>query len=81
MTTVPTTNEIVAGDGTDISKVTRLVPGRGERRCEQWALSDSGGWYDLRVTVDVDATFARHTAGHVEIGQDNISQPLIGGIV
>jgi phospholipase C len=39
------------------------------------------GWYDLTLTVDGDATFAYHAAGHVENGEDSISDPLMGGLV
>ncbi|MGF6263064.1 phospholipase C [Paraburkholderia youngii] len=37
------------------------------------------GWYDLAITVDTDPTFARRIAGHVETGNDSISDPALGG--
>ncbi|HTQ04220.1 MAG TPA: phospholipase C, phosphocholine-specific [Polyangiaceae bacterium] len=43
-----------------------------------WALDGSHGWYDLLVTVDGDAGFERHLAGHVENGKDSMSDPLLG---
>ncbi|MGV2289771.1 phospholipase C, phosphocholine-specific [Trinickia sp. YCB016] len=36
------------------------------------------GWYDLRVTVDTDASFERWLAGHVETGSDSMSDPSLG---
>ncbi|MBB5425099.1 phospholipase C [Paraburkholderia sp. JPY158] len=36
------------------------------------------GWYDLAITVDTDPTFARRIAGHVETGNDSISDPALG---
>jgi phospholipase C len=43
-----------------------------------WDLDASHGWYDLKVTVDGDASFERHLAGHVESGRDSMSDPLLG---
>jgi phospholipase C len=39
------------------------------------------GWYDLIVTVAADPTFTYRLAGHVETGQDSISDPAMGGLV
>jgi phospholipase C len=36
------------------------------------------GWYDLRVTVDTDASFERTLAGHVETGSSSVSDPALG---
>ncbi len=41
-------------------------------------LSASFGWYDLAMTVDTDAGFQRRLAGHVETGEDSVSDPAIG---
>jgi len=43
-------------------------------------LDRSGGWYDLSVTVDGDAGFAAQYAGHVETGEDSISDPGMGRV-
>jgi phospholipase C len=48
---------------------------------KSWSLTRVSGWYDLTLTVDGDATFAYHAAGHVENGEDSISDPLMGGLV
>jgi phospholipase C len=37
------------------------------------------GWYDLIITVTGDPTFNYRLAGHVETGDDSISDPAIGG--
>ena len=39
------------------------------------------GCYDLTLTIERDAQFAYHAAGHVENGDDNLSDPLMGGLV
>jgi hypothetical protein len=36
------------------------------------------GWYDLVITVEGDPGFEYHFAGHVETGEDSISDPAIG---
>ena len=33
------------------------------------------------ITVDGDAQFACHVAGHLENGEDSISDPFMGGLV
>ena len=55
--------------------------GPGDSGAESWWLKRAGGWYDLTLTVDGDAQFAYHAAGHVENGDDSISDPLMGGLV
>ncbi|MEZ0076494.1 phosphocholine-specific phospholipase C [Planotetraspora sp. GP83] len=40
-------------------------------------LTDSYGWYDLKVTSDQDPTFLRRVAGHVETGKPSMSDPGI----
>jgi phospholipase C len=52
----------------------------GEAAGKQWSLARSGGWYDFVVTVDGDASFEWRGAGHVETGQDSISDPALGGM-
>jgi phospholipase C len=41
----------------------------------------SGGWYELVITVDGDSHFEYRFAGHLENGDDSISDPLMGGLV
>lgn len=40
--------------------------------------NDLSGWYDVLVTLDGDAVFLQHFAGHIEDGSDSISDPAIG---
>ncbi|MFF9163717.1 phosphocholine-specific phospholipase C [Streptomyces longwoodensis] len=40
-------------------------------------LSASKRWYDLTVTSDVESTFVRRFAGHVENGRPGVSDPAI----
>jgi phospholipase C len=44
-------------------------------------LSQFYGWYDLIITVAGDQKFNYRLAGHVETGQDSISDPALGGLV
>jgi phospholipase C len=44
-------------------------------------LHDFYGWYDLIITVTGDSTFQYRLAGHVETGDDSISDPALGGLV
>jgi phospholipase C len=37
----------------------------------------TGGWYDVTVTVENDASFARVFAGRVETGHDSVSDPQL----
>ncbi|HEY2021320.1 phospholipase domain-containing protein, partial [Paraburkholderia sp.] len=41
-------------------------------------LRNAHGWYDLAITVDSDASFARRLAGHVETGKSSMSDPALG---
>jgi phospholipase C len=42
-------------------------------------LRNAYGWYDLAITVEKDALFARRFAGHVETGKSSMSDPALGG--
>jgi phospholipase C len=44
-------------------------------------LDQFGGWYDLIVKVSRDASFRYQLAGHVETGNDSITDPALGGLV
>src|SRR5262245_30480833 len=47
----------------------------------QWDVAPAFGWYEFVITVDHDAVFEQRLAGHVENGQNSISDPLMGGLV
>jgi phospholipase C len=61
-------------------RTTRLTLDGNDRITRDWTLRHAGGWYDLLVTLDGDDDFAAHFAGHVENGEDSISDPLMGGL-
>jgi phospholipase C len=42
------------------------------------SLRASDRWYDVLITVNTDPSFIRHYAGHVETGEDGVSDPHIG---
>ncbi|MCU1222178.1 MAG: phospholipase phosphocholine-specific [Edaphobacter sp.] len=50
----------------------------GAELTKHWSLKKFFGWYDLVIEVDTDSTFQRHIAGHVETGEDSITDPAIG---
>jgi phospholipase C len=37
----------------------------------------TGGWYDVKVTVENDVSFARVFAGRVETGHDSVTDPQL----
>ncbi len=49
----------------------------GETLVNSWPLDSSHGWYDLTVSVESDSYFAYQFAGHVETGQDSVTDPAI----
>ena len=51
---------------------------RGQSRKKHWKLDESGGWYDLEVTSNADASYRRRFAGRVETGEHSISDPAMG---
>ena len=60
---------------------TKLVLGQSESYSNSWSLTRTSGWYDLAITVDGDSEFQYHLAGHLENGEDSLSDPLMGGLV
>jgi phospholipase C len=60
----------------DRSVVDQLPGGRALEL--RWPLKSSFGWYDLTITADADPDFLRRLAGHLENGQDSVSDPAFG---
>jgi phospholipase C len=73
---------------TDVSVVDQYT-GRVRRRTleggapwsRRWSLENVFGWYDFAITVDGDPGFAYQLAGHVENGEDSVSDPGMGRMV
>jgi len=63
------------------SRRRRLSLDPGESDSTTWSLAPMWGWYDLAITVDADPQFKRRLAGHLENGEDSISDPAMGGLV
>jgi phospholipase C len=63
------------------SRRTRVSLGPGEANSRHWAVASVWGWYDFVITVDEDPRFEYQLAGHLETGEDSISDPAMGGIV
>jgi phospholipase C len=53
----------------------------GKSATRRWSLKQFHGWYDLSVTVDDDSSFEYRLAGHLENGEDSISDPAMGGLL
>ena len=51
----------------------------GASSSPSWALEASFGWYDFTIEVESDSTFQQRVAGHVETGNDSVSDPALGG--
>jgi phospholipase C len=63
------------------SRATKLSLNPGETGTERWSLSRTRGWYDLVITVRADSQFDYRYAGHLENGEDSISDPAMGGLI
>jgi phospholipase C len=63
------------------SQITRLVLERHATASTRFDLERTSNWYDLAITVDADPRFLTQLAGHLENGEDSISDPLMGGLV
>ncbi|RZL36337.1 MAG: phospholipase C, phosphocholine-specific, partial [Pedobacter sp.] len=44
-------------------------------------LQKSKGWYDFKIEVKGKANYFKHYAGHVETGEESITDPYMGGIL
>jgi phospholipase C len=55
-----------------------LTVERGRRREITVETRSTGGWYDVRLTVE-GLPFAREFAGHLEDGRPSITDPALGG--
>jgi phospholipase C len=58
-----------------------LVLGPGEAEARSRSLTRTSGWYDLAILAAGDQDFECRFAGHVENGEDSISDPAMGGLV
>jgi phospholipase C len=63
------------------SRSMTTVLGSGRHRFEELVVVGDGGWYDLIITVDGDPHFEYGLAGHLEDGEDSISDPAMDGLV
>jgi phospholipase C len=71
--------EITIHDGYTRKTETLTIAG-GATEEKAYPLDASFGWYDLLVSVDGDAHFLRHVAGHVETGRDSVTDPAMGKV-
>jgi phospholipase C len=60
------------------NKFTRLLEPQ-EYLDRAWSLDSFHGWYDVIVRVEGDAAFEYRLAGHVETGEDSVTDPVLGG--
>jgi len=59
-------------------RTTKLSVTAHGQATRSWSLRHAGGWYDLSLTLAGEDLPAIHYAGHLENGEDSISDPLIG---
>jgi phospholipase C len=55
-----------------------LIP-PGASAATMWGLKDSGGWYDLMLTLPAQPGWLRRFAGRLETGRPSISDPAMHG--
>jgi phospholipase C len=72
--------EVTVSDGYT-SRETTLSLNPGRTGTVQWSLARTRGWYDLVITVGADSQFEYRYAGHLENGDDSISDPAMGGLI
>ena len=75
--TNPGPDSITIRDGYKQASEPVVVAGGGKTE-RHFPLEKSFGWYDL--VVECGAKFRRHLAGHVETGEDSVSDPMMGKI-
>jgi len=63
------------------SKTRTVVLGPGDTRETSWPLASVSGWYDLTLTVEGQAGLEYRFAGHLENGEDGLSDPIMGGLI
>jgi phospholipase C len=59
--------------------VQRLQPGETVKR--RFRADASFGWYDLTLTIAADPGFQQRFAGHIETGNDSVSDPALGATI
>jgi len=52
-----------------------------EELTQFWPLKKSFGWYDFVIEVNSDISFQQRLSGHVETGEDSMSDPAMGASV
>ena len=52
----------------------------GDTRSIHSARNQFHGWYDFTIEVSSDSSFQRRISGHIETGEDSITDPAIGTI-
>lgn len=63
------------------SHTTKVSLKPGQAHTEPWSLHRTQGWYDLVVTLASEAGFRAQYAGHIENGEDSITDPAMGGLI
>jgi phospholipase C len=71
---------VIVRDGYS-GRQTDLLLEPGEVDTRHWSLSRTHGWYDLVITVPADPHLEYRYAGHLETGEDSISDPRMGGLI
>jgi phospholipase C len=62
-------------------KTIHRVLAPSESTSRRWSLERTWGWYEFAITVDGDTGFEYRLAGHLETGDDSVSDPAMGGLI
>jgi phospholipase C len=62
-------------------KIVNLIIKRKDTESNYWSLRRMYGWYDFVIKVDGGPGIEYEFAGHIETGEDSISDPLLGGVL
>ncbi|MES2417140.1 MAG: phospholipase C, phosphocholine-specific [Bacteroidota bacterium] len=73
--------EILINDEAYRTKAKTIIIPANAKKTITLELQKSRGWYSFIITIAGNNEFLRHYAGHVETGEDSISDPFMGGIL
>ncbi len=71
---------VIVRDGY-LSREVKLTLKPGESQTKRWSVSRTRGWYDLVIAIEGEESLEYRYAGHLENGEDSISDPAMGGLV
>ena len=76
-----TTVEVLIKDEVYMANSKTIKVAANSKKIVTLNLQKSKGWYDFIITVTGRQNFLKHYAGHVETGEESISDPFMGGMI